>query len=42
MFAQVSADPKLGLCTGRVAVEHIHREALSEQALQVNWPALDV
>lgn len=30
MFAQVSADPKLRLCFGCVAVEHTHREALSE------------
>lgn len=30
MFAQVSADPKLKFFIGRVALEHICREALSE------------
>lgn len=33
MFAQVSADLKLRSGSGCVAVEHTHREALSEQVL---------
>lgn len=41
MFAQVSADLKLGSGSGCVAVEHTHREALSEQVLQGNCSALE-
>lgn len=39
MFAQVSADAQLRFGSGCVAVEHTHREVLSEQVL---CPALGV
>lgn len=42
MFAQVSAGPQLRFRSGCVAEEHTHREALSEQGLQVDCPALGV